>query len=121
MTNRISLKNWEITGVIATLVIVLTVPIYALKRTTLAGRLETMAQGPKVTFVGRDKCAECHKKEYEAWQNSHHDLAMDVADDKTVLVALTAQGSCPTTSALNLNILFLNRSCITCFSQLNCR
>jgi tetratricopeptide (TPR) repeat protein len=85
LTNRISLRNWEIAGVIATLVIALCVPIYALKRTTRTGRFETIAQRPKVTFVGRDKCAECHKKEYDAWQNSHHDLAMDVADDKTVL------------------------------------
>jgi tetratricopeptide (TPR) repeat protein len=85
LTNKISLRSWEITGVIATLVIVLTVPIYAIKRTTLAGRVEEIVQGPTATFVGRDKCLECHKKEYDAWQNSHHDRAMDVADDKTVL------------------------------------
>ncbi len=28
---------------------------------------------------------DCHKKEYDKWLNSHHDLAMDVANEKTVL------------------------------------
>ncbi len=36
-------------------------------------------------FVGGQVCAECHRKEYDAWSGSHHDLAMDLADDQTVL------------------------------------
>jgi len=28
---------------------------------------------------------DCHKKEYDKWLNSHHDLAMDVANETTVL------------------------------------
>jgi tetratricopeptide (TPR) repeat protein len=36
-------------------------------------------------FVGRDSCKECHKREYELWQNSHHDLAMQEANEETVL------------------------------------
>ncbi len=85
MTKRTSLRSWEITGVVATLVIVLTIPIYALKKTYINGQSVQPVLGPVVTFVGRDKCVDCHKKEYDNWQNSHHDLAMDVADDKTVL------------------------------------
>jgi len=37
------------------------------------------------TFVGGKVCAGCHQKEYKLWQGSHHDLAMQVANDNTVL------------------------------------
>ena len=37
------------------------------------------------TFVGRDSCIACHKREYELWRNSHHDLAMQEASEVTVL------------------------------------
>lgn len=36
-------------------------------------------------FVGSDVCANCHSKEYADWRESHHDLAMQVANDTTVL------------------------------------
>jgi len=36
-------------------------------------------------YVGRSVCAECHAKEESAWRGSHHDLAMQVADEKSVL------------------------------------
>jgi len=36
-------------------------------------------------FVGSKTCAGCHKKEYAAWQGSHHDLAMQHANASTVL------------------------------------
>lgn len=39
----------------------------------------------QATFVGRQSCLECHRTEYEAWQGSHHDRAMDVATPETVL------------------------------------
>ena len=37
------------------------------------------------TFVGRQDCASCHEREDSLWQGSHHDLAMDRADESTVL------------------------------------
>ena len=37
------------------------------------------------TFVGSSSCIECHQKEYDLWENSHHDLAMKIADSVTVL------------------------------------
>ena len=37
------------------------------------------------TFVGRQACAQCHAREVELWEGSHHDLAMQVADESTVL------------------------------------
>ncbi len=37
------------------------------------------------TFVGRRVCAQCHSKEVELWEGSHHDRAMQVVDENTVL------------------------------------
>ncbi|MEN8149798.1 MAG: tetratricopeptide repeat protein [Planctomycetota bacterium] len=39
----------------------------------------------KATYVGREACAPCHEEEDRAWKGSHHDLAMDLATDETVL------------------------------------
>ncbi len=36
------------------------------------------------SYVGGKACAECHAKEHAAWQGSDHDLAMQVAADKSV-------------------------------------
>lgn len=37
------------------------------------------------TYVGRATCEGCHEPEGRAWRGSHHDLAMQVASDSTVL------------------------------------
>ena len=37
------------------------------------------------SFVKNTACAECHQKQYQEWSGSHHDLAMQVAAEKTVL------------------------------------
>jgi len=39
----------------------------------------------RADFVGAKACSECHGKEMEAWTGSHHDLAMQPADESTVL------------------------------------
>ena len=39
--------------------------------------------GPE--YIGRESCKECHEREYELYQGSDHDLAMDHATDETVL------------------------------------
>jgi predicted CXXCH cytochrome family protein len=39
----------------------------------------------KATYVGRETCAKCHKKQHDDWVGSHHDLAMDLATPETVL------------------------------------
>ena len=36
-------------------------------------------------YIGRDSCVQCHAEQVKLWQNSHHDLAMQHADDNTVL------------------------------------
>ena len=37
------------------------------------------------TYVGRQSCIDCHRQEHALWQGSHHDLAMDVATEESVL------------------------------------
>jgi len=39
----------------------------------------------KATFVGSSTCVECHETEYNSWQHSDHDNAMDTAIASTVL------------------------------------
>ena len=36
-------------------------------------------------YVGRDRCITCHQDQADAFTGSHHDLAMDLATDETVL------------------------------------
>ena len=40
---------------------------------------------PDSEFLGDQKCKECHNKEYEKWEGSHHDKAMQIADSSSVL------------------------------------
>ncbi len=40
---------------------------------------------PPVSYVGVDSCAQCHAEETAAWRGSHHDLAMQPPNEKTVL------------------------------------
>ena len=79
------MKGWKIAGFLATLVIVLSIPIYYFKveepgapRNGRGGELPN-------TFTGSLKCKECHQKEYDKWLNSNHDHAMEAANEKTVL------------------------------------
>ena len=41
--------------------------------------------GPPATYVGTATCASCHAREHQAWQGSHHALAMQEAREGTVL------------------------------------
>ncbi|MCG8306591.1 MAG: tetratricopeptide repeat protein [Cytophagales bacterium] len=36
-------------------------------------------------YVGSETCKSCHEKEYNDWEGSHHDRAMMVADEQSVL------------------------------------
>jgi len=46
---------------------------------------EASAPSGRAAFVGGERCAACHPTEAAAWRGSHHDLAMQVADESTVL------------------------------------
>jgi Flp pilus assembly protein TadD len=73
---------WKLTGIIATLVIILSIPLYLIQVKSISPRGESE---PHSTFVGSLKCMDCHKNEFDKWKGSHHDHAMHVADDLTVL------------------------------------
>jgi predicted CXXCH cytochrome family protein len=36
-------------------------------------------------YIGSSTCASCHQQEYQRWQGSHHDLAMQEVHEKSVL------------------------------------
>ena len=36
-------------------------------------------------YIGDKSCSSCHQQAYKDWKSSHHDLAMQVADEDTVL------------------------------------
>ena len=46
---------------------------------TTAARIQT------AQYVGRESCKSCHEMEYNLFQHSDHDLAMDIASEETVL------------------------------------
>jgi len=79
------MKNWKITGIIATLIIVLSPPLYILKvrYTGEPGAVQDIQR--QAEFVGLDRCVGCHREQYNAWKGSDHDKAMAVATADSVL------------------------------------
>jgi predicted CXXCH cytochrome family protein len=51
----------------------------------LPARAEDAPKSPAVSFVGSQACGECHAGETQSWRGSHHALAMQKADAKSVL------------------------------------
>jgi len=64
-------------------ILIVLFPAYLLIQTYSASSDETIEEAPH--FVGRETCIECHLPEYNDWVGSHHDRAMDLANDSTVL------------------------------------
>jgi tetratricopeptide (TPR) repeat protein len=79
------MRAWKLTGLVATIIITLSFPLYLFKVSNFPDHAGSDRLKDDNTFMGSLKCAECHDKEYETWKGSHHDNAMDVASDKTVL------------------------------------
>ena len=44
-----------------------------------------LLSGYAQAYTGSDSCKSCHASEFEHWQGSHHDLAMQLPDANTVL------------------------------------
>lgn len=78
-------KTWKIVGILATLVIVLTIPIYHLRQQAELADIIIEDKATKASFVGSDACRDCHKPEYNKWVGSHHRWAMAPANEQTVL------------------------------------
>jgi tetratricopeptide (TPR) repeat protein len=81
---KADMLGWKITGIIATVVIILSIPLYLVKERRFP--LEDTKKGLQVAaFAGSEKCKDCHQQEYTRWKGSHHERAMDVATADTVL------------------------------------
>ena len=94
MTND-PLDRWKQIGVVASAVIVLSLPAWVIRRggAELGGPVVEAAP----IFVGREVCRPCHESASESWRGSDHDLAMDLATEETVLgsfddVVFTSKG-----------------------------
>ncbi|ENV3690458.1 TPA: tetratricopeptide repeat protein [Vibrio parahaemolyticus] len=46
---------------------------------------QTPPEVVQAQFIGNETCIDCHQVEVEAWQGSHHDMAMRHADSESVL------------------------------------
>ncbi|MFH0756875.1 MAG: tetratricopeptide repeat protein [Bacteroidota bacterium] len=66
---------------------VITVMIVTCKRedSGTSDRVVTPLSTHTAEYMGRERCRECHEKEYDLFQGSDHDMAMDTATDETVL------------------------------------
>ncbi len=77
------LARWRALGMVATAVIVLSIPAWLVRRGGADAARQQAAPG--AVFVGREACRPCHEKEFESWSGSDHDRAMGVATAATVL------------------------------------
>ena len=66
------------------IVLVLLFPILLLIKLSLLNSGEELTAA-QPEFVGGQVCKECHINAYDDWKGSHHDHAMDYANDSTVL------------------------------------
>ena len=71
---------WKKTGLVATAVIALMIPLSFFVHKPSGPNLNKEAE-----FVGGKECISCHQREYNLWKGSDHDNAMDLANDSTVL------------------------------------
>jgi len=78
------MRSWRIAGVVALTVIVVSIPLYSVLETQRRAA-EVVPLETHASFVGRDQCIDCHEEAYESWLGSHHDDAMDHANEQTVL------------------------------------
>ena len=79
------MRTWKITGLIATILIVLAVPLYVLQTEDIGDTDNNDLIEAGFDFSGSQSCRDCHRQEYDKWAGSHHRMAMAVADDETVL------------------------------------
>jgi tetratricopeptide (TPR) repeat protein len=79
------MRTWKTIGIIATIVIVMSFPLYLVNKAHRQGSNGEMVAGATASFTGSEKCRDCHRGEYDKWTASHHRMAMAVATEETVL------------------------------------
>ena len=76
-------STWELLGLIVAVFIIVSLPVYYFS--VVKNTEKPVPPKPEASFVGSIECQDCHNVEYDKWQGSHHDLAMDVANESSVL------------------------------------
>ncbi len=72
-------------GLIGIGLIVVALCAVVLWRRSAGARGEEAKPASAATYVGQERCAQCHAEQVQAWRTSHHAEAMQVASDSTVL------------------------------------
>ena len=62
---RSKTSSWELTALIAALVIIVSLPVYYFL--VVRDLSETDVQDTSPTFVGSVECQDCHNNEYDRW------------------------------------------------------
>ena len=62
------MDHWKVIGIIATPIIVLSIPAYILKQRMIPDATEPAGGESGDRFVGSQKCESCHKTEYDSWK-----------------------------------------------------
>ena len=78
------MRSWRLAALAALVAIVLAVPLYV-ARELQRDAMESPVAETAASFVGREKCIDCHEGAYELWVGSDHDNAMDIASAQTVV------------------------------------
>lgn len=65
-------------------ILVFIIPIYLIIQLAFNNEIDNVSS-KTATYVGKEGCKDCHIGEYNDWLGSHHDKAMDFANDSTVL------------------------------------
>jgi tetratricopeptide (TPR) repeat protein len=73
--------KWAATGILATLIIVMVIPLQILKfHLTEKEKTDRFPY-----FTGSQSCIDCHQMEYDLWKGSDHDRAMALATRESIL------------------------------------
>lgn len=80
-------RGWLLIGLLALLGVGLFFAYGLLPKPVQTTGVETAAKSPsaEADYLGRTTCASCHADQEKLWQGSHHDLAMQKADETSVL------------------------------------
>jgi tetratricopeptide (TPR) repeat protein len=80
-------KPFPVGAIMVAVVIAAICAVVAWRWTTRAHGEEagSASTASSAAYVGQERCAQCHAEQVKAWKTSHHALAMQVANDSTVL------------------------------------
>jgi mono/diheme cytochrome c family protein len=84
-TSARSRRAWIIGPAVLAAVVAGAVVFWAQRDRSPAAAAPAPVAVAEAHYVGGAQCAGCHAKEHAAWKGSDHDLAMQAADEKSVL------------------------------------